>query len=276
MKQLEYRVKREHSIHDLIGVCDGIPIYLVGGKLYYGKDWVSSDFPSFICTPFSRVSHIRFTFKRYLNPNAKGLRRSFVCDLLKQLNGLIKRNHPDIISGYRTVRCIFKTEYGSFDDEDEAHLHILWLVDDRVRDLVERTVSLFFFYLEMTHPNPIQSIVTQKIRDIGKQISYVCKVRGTRDPEYQYINGIKKIITKKYRDNPKGLTTSPPKHSKACHSFPYSPRTSAYLEISRAFPRLKTFPLLDYSCPKTHGTSFMSPSINWDITPTASRSMLMV
>lgn len=276
MKPIEYKVKREHSIHDLIGICDDIPIYQVERKLYYGNDWVSSEFPSFICTPFSRVSHIRFTFQRYLNPNAKGIRRLFACNLLKQLNGLIKRDHPNIISGFRTVRCIVKTEFGSLDDEDEAHVHILWLVDDRVREVVERTVSMFFFYLEMTRPNPIQTIVTQKIRDVGKQISYFCKVRGSRDPEYQYINGIKKIIYKKYRDNPKGLISSTPKHSKACHSFPYLQRTSGYLEITRAFPRLKTFPLLDYSCPKTHGTSFVSPSILWDITPTVSKNQLVV
>lgn len=271
----EYRVKRDHSIHDMVGNFDGVPIYQVGERLYYGKDWVSSEFASFIHIPFTHVSHIRLRLQGYLDPNASGLRRSLVSDLLKFLNEQIRKAHPDIISGNRSVRCVLKTEYGAFDEDNEAHVHILWLVDERVRDLVEETVSKFFFILGIKHPRSIHSIVTQKIKDIGRQISYVCKVKGTRDPEYQYINGMKKIMIRKYLINPESLTNDELKYPNACYSSPSRHRTSVHQEITRAFPKPKISPSLDYSCPKIQAVSFTRPSIPlWDITSTATANQL--
>lgn len=293
----EYRVKRDHSIHDMVGKFDGVPIYQVGARLYYGDDLVSSEFASFIHIPFSHVSHIRLRLQGYLNPNAAGLRSSMVSGLLELLNGQIRKAHPKIISGNRSVRCVLKTEYGAFDDENEAHLHILWLVDERVRDLVEETVSKFFYILGIKHPSSIHSIVTHRIKDIGRQISYVCKVKGTRDPEYQYINGMKKVMLRKYLNKPEGLiaertinrkkydsvpskdinmnTRMVLKYPNACHSFPSRQETSLSQEITSASPKHKTLPSLDFFFQKLQEVSFTSHSIHLDTTPTTSRNQTM-
>ena len=258
-----------HLNKDIICICDGFPIYQAGRHLYYGQDRVTAEFISFIRIPFSYVSHIRFKPKKYINSNSKRLRNEFVNNLLKDLNSYIRISYPKIISGNRTVRCILKTEYGSIDDE--AHVHILWLIDERVRELVSQAVLKVFSNLTEYPTGPIQSIVTQPILNVGKQISYFCKAQGSRDPDYQYLNGFKRILMK-YQASADRFLSNHLQYQNPCHSLPaFLQRSVLHPEITSSFSRPKISHSLDFFFPKIQTVSFTRPSILlWDITSTAS------
>ena len=262
-----------HRNKDIISICDGVPIYQVGRYLYYGQDRVTSEFISFIKIPFSYVSHIRFNPKRYLNSNSRRLRSAFVNLLLKEINAYIIGSYPKIISGKRTIRCILKTEYGSIDDQ--AHVHILWLIDERVRDLVSEAVFEFFSNHMDKTSGPIQSIVTQPIQNVGEQISYFCKVQGTRDPDYQYFNGFKRIL-KKYQTSAAVSLSDHLEYQNQCHSLPaFLQRTVLLPGITSGFSKPKTSHSWDFSFQSPVLRMFMRPSIPlWDTTLTASRNQL--
>lgn len=126
--------------------------------LYVGKNRVYSEYLEFIGVPFSRFVSIRFKLDRYKYDKIK--QEQLISKCLRFINKTIKERYPDKIRYNRPVRCILKREVGKSHDGD-MHVHLLLLIDERVRDLVENDIDEVLSYLTDQFPDELESVVFQ-------------------------------------------------------------------------------------------------------------------
>jgi len=168
-----------------------------GGYLYVGEYRVMPDYVHLMEVPFSWFVSIRFKQDKYKNPNRKRLHRYLINRCIEYVNKVIRVKYPSKIQRNKSIRCVLKREIGD-SLEGICHVHLLVLVDERVRDLINRDVEWFFSYLTKRFPNTIESVVIQPIRDKERQISYFCKIDQKIDPYCDYLQGLLKIMKKFY------------------------------------------------------------------------------
>jgi hypothetical protein len=174
--------------------------------LYVGKYRVYSEYLKFIGVPFSRFVSIRFKLDRYKYDKIK--QEQLISDFMRFINKTLKERYPDKIRYNRPVRCILKREVGK-SLEGDMHVHLLLLIDERVRDLVENDIDGVISYLTDEFPDELEKPFTQPINNKEKQLSYFCKIDNKIDNHFVYLLGIRKIIKKFYPCVPQKILPLP-------------------------------------------------------------------
>ena len=89
------------------------------------------------------------------------------------------------------------------------HVHLLLLIDERVRGLLENDIDEVISYLTDEFPDELESVLSQPINNKEKQISYFCKIDNKVENPFVCLLGIRKIIKKLYPCIPQTILPLP-------------------------------------------------------------------
>lgn len=173
-----------------------------GGYLHVGNNRVYAEYLDLIEVPFSRFVSIRFKLDRYKYSKEK--QGELISDCLRYINKSVRERYPDKVKTNRSVRCILKREIGK-SLEGDMHVHLLLLVDERVRDLIEKDVDELISHLTEQFEDELEPVVFKPIKDKEIQISYFCKIDPKLDWDFEHLLGLKKIIRKFYPRVPRKI-----------------------------------------------------------------------
>ena len=169
-----------------------------GNDLFFNRRPVTSEFYGLADVPFKYLVTIRFT-NHLKRVKSELERREFLNDLIFNLNRELKKNHPYIKSGNRTVNYFATDEYG---ESDEVHLHILIQIHPEVFELVKIEVADWFDDLRDVNSWGVESVDVQDVYNVAGAVGYVTKLEDGRRKEFKkfYCSvGFMKKIVKFYR-----------------------------------------------------------------------------
>jgi len=187
----------EEAFNTIKGLFNKTHFYQSGDELYVGNNRVDPIYSSLVNAPISHFVSIRFKKDSYKNRYATELQRGFILKYLKYVNNGIYESFPGLISGKKSVRCIWKKEIGS-SIKGHCHIHLLLMVDERVIGQILHRAEQLLYHLTDQFPGIIESYKIDPIKDKEMQISYFCKIDPKIGPFYDFLYGSSKVIERYY------------------------------------------------------------------------------
>jgi len=147
--------------------------------------------------PYQFFITIRYISRVLKTKHTETARREYINGLFRQLNLQIKENHPQIISGKRTVHYVRVNELGL---SDHIHSHLLLHIHPDAVELVIEEVFAFFDNLQNSPPKELEQVHVIRISgDQTQLVSYFCKVeKSTPEKHFDYSPKFFDIINRHY------------------------------------------------------------------------------